>query len=162
MSASAAILSSLETAFAPLDAEVLQSTQVWALGRKAALKEFLASDEPKKMDVWTRYAKRFALCGGKSWHEVISSTCDQGVSEFVVKNCAAIAANRNATIARKLLAAGIQEVVSTDFAQTQDGFNGTFILNTDSGRKTLTVKTIRAGGYHIQCLHLRVLTKIRA
>ena len=162
MSASASILSSLEAAFAPLDAEVLQSTLVWAQGRKVALQEVVASEEAKKMDTWTRYAKRFAICGGKSWHEVISTTGDHGLAEFVTKNCAANVAKRNANIARKLAAAGVQEVLNTEYTRTQDGFDGTFILNTDSGRKVLTGNTIRAGGFNIQCLHLRVLTKIRA
>jgi hypothetical protein len=55
----------------------------------------------------------------------------------------------------------VVEVISEEFYRTADGFNGEFVVDTNAGRKTVTVNTVYAGGYNIQCLHLRVLVKVR-
>lgn len=83
------------------------------------------------------------------------------IEEFIEKNCAATVAKRNATIAAKLEKAGVTEVVSEQFTYTKDGFDGVFVVNTDAGMKRVKINTIRAGGYNIQCLHLRVLVSVK-
>lgn len=158
------IMQSLNEVFAPMDAEVLASSLVWIEERKAALAAYLASDEANEMrrkDYWGFYNRRFAICGGKTWHAVISENGAEGRAAFMRKNCAATAEKRNASIAAKLAKAGVTDVVETTYTRTSDGFDGTFVVQTDAGRKTVTVNTIRAGGYNIQCLHLRVLTRVR-
>ena len=70
------------------------------------------------------------------------------------KNCKATANKRNASIAKKLEKA---EVTGSAVVRTEDGFNGVFNINT----KKVTIETVYAGGYNIQCLHLRVLVKIK-
>ena len=161
--ATTTIISRLNEVFAPMDAEVLAAAQEWAKGRAQAIREFTASDEYQaiRRDPYRLYARLHAIAGGKTWYTVFNGNSQAIIAAFVVKNCAAVAAKRNATIAAKLAKAGVTEVVSEEFTRTRDGFNGVFVVGTNTGRKTVTVDTIRAGGYNIQCLHLRVLTKVR-
>jgi hypothetical protein len=161
----ATIIAKLNEVFAPLDAEVLESSQEWARGRVAALREYKASEayaEISKKGAWGgMYTKLFAIAGGKTWYNVFTGNGSAWIENFVTKNCAAIVAKRNASIAKKLAAAGVTEVVSEKFMHTRDGFDGVFIVNTDNGTKRVSIDTIRAGGYNIQCLHLRVLVKVK-
>ena len=161
--ATTAIISRLNEVFAPMDAQVLDSTQEWAKGRAQALREFKASDDYKAIcrDAARLYSRLFGIAGGKTWYNVFNGNSQAIISEFVAKNCAATAAKRNASIAAKLNKTGVNEVISEELARTKDGFNGTFVVNTDAGRKVVRVETIQAGGYNIQCLHLRVLVKVR-
>lgn len=164
-----AIMKSLTEVFAPFDAKVLADSQVWAMGRKAAINEFREANPSQRnyvskhgqAGVWAYYADLHSVAGGKTWFNVLSPRNASQIADFVVHNCKATADKRNANIAKKLIAAGVTEVVSSEFAHTNDGFNGTFVVNTNAGRKVVTVNTIFAGGYNIQCAHLRVLTKVK-
>jgi hypothetical protein len=163
--ATATIINKLDEVFAPMDALVLDSAQEWAKGRVQALREFQKSedyvDKCIKADPARRYQRLYALCNGKGWYNVFNGNSQAIVAEFVAKNCAATAKKRNAAIAAKLEKAGVVEVISEEFYRTADGFNGEFVVDTNAGRKTVTVNTVYAGGYNIQCLHLRVLVKVR-
>lgn len=163
--ATTTIINKLDEVFAPMDALVLDSTQEWAKGRVQALREFQQSedyvDKCIKADPARRYQHLYALCNGKGWYNVFNGNSQAIVAEFVAKNCAATAKKRNAAIAAKLEKVGVVEVISNEFYRTADGFNGEFVVDTNAGRKTVTVNTVYAGGYNIQCLHLRVLVKVR-
>jgi hypothetical protein len=159
------ITASLEEVFAPMDLEVLEATKVWAKARAEAIQAFKNSDEGraiirKPMGSYEYYARLFAIAGGKGWYGQLQYGYSAAAEAFVVKNADAIAKKRNATITAKLIKAGVSKVLSTTYTRTSDGFDGTFTVQTDAGQKTVNVNTIRAGGYNIQCLHLRVLTKI--
>jgi hypothetical protein len=149
------MLKVLETAFAALDAEVLERQTTWALARAAALRAFLDSDKFEELskDHWQLYPHMFALCGGKGWFQVFHRSSDKTIAEFVVKNCKAIADKRNATIVKKLVKIGITEIGELEFTRSQDGFDGVFIFN----GVRVEIRTILAGGYNIQCLHQRTL-----
>lgn len=157
------IITKLNEVFAPMDAKVLEDSKVWAKDRKQALRNFKDSDEYRAMrrDQGRLYARLHAIAGGKTWYNVFDGRNDEMVEEFVVKNCAEVAAARNANIAAKLQKAGVSEVESSEFQRTKDGFNGVFVVSTDAGKKVVTINTIYAGGHNIQCLHLRVLVKVR-
>lgn len=162
------ITKALDPMFAELDATIAAKNQIWAKERCEAVRafdpsrffkpgtKFVAFDQSHNY-----YAALFALAGGKTWYSVFKYGYTAATIKFVDKNSAATAKARNASIARKLVKAEITEVVSSDFAKSNDGFNGTFVVETNKGRKTVVIDTISAGGYNIQCWHLRVLVKIK-
>lgn len=163
MNATATIISKLQEIFAPMDDEVLVGTKAWAAGRALAVREFKLSDEGKSLscDAHRYYARLHTIAGGKTWYQAFNgrSLCD--IEEVVEKHCAAVAKKRNASISAKLAKAGVNEVVSEEFHRTADGFNGLFVVGTDAGVKSVRIETIKAGGYNIQCLHLRVLVSVK-
>lgn len=161
MNAVTKIMNELEVVFAPMDEKVQADALIWAQGRIEVLVEWKKSDAAKEFrkqyGEWSYYDKLFAICGGKTWYNGLTN---HGAS-FAVKNAIATAKKRNASIAKKLEAAGVTEVLETTFTHTNDGFNGLFVVMTNAGRKVVTVNTVYAGGYNVQCLHLRVLTKVK-
>lgn len=157
-----AIVDRLNVIFAEMDEKVKLASREWGVRRAAAVREFHHSDEYNAMkNTHQRYERLFAIAGGKTWFNVFSGRNDAMIIEFMDKNTAATIATRNATIARKLEKAGVTEVISEEFATTKDGFDGVFVVKTDAGQKRVKINTIYAGGYNIQCLHLRVLISVK-
>lgn len=163
MTASKEIMNRLNEVFAPMDAEVHAATLVWAEERVAAVAEFKKSDRAKELlkSSSAYYRVLFEIAGGKTWYSALYGRSAESRADVVANHCARVAESRNASIASKLEKAGVTEIISEEFHRTNDGFNGCFVVETDKGRKAVTINTIRAGGYNIQCLHLRVLVKIK-
>jgi len=182
MNAIEKISEKLKEIFGPMDAEVLKSTLEWAEGRRAALKKFEEEevtrkqfstealnngtygkyDDPEKIKFgsYEYYDKRNSIAGGKTWYSIITEPEDRR-KKLIEKNCKATAEARNARISKKLQKAGVTELISEVFHHTHDGFNGIFAVETNVGRKSIVIDTVYAGGYNIQCLHLRVLVHVR-
>lgn len=164
MTAAKQIIAALDTVFADMDAKVLEKSKEWALGRIQAVRDFKASEEYselRKRGIEAVYERVFNIAGGKTWYNAFYGRSTADVLEIMAKSCARTVASRNASIAAKLEKAGVTAVTDSSFSHTTDGFNGVFKVTTDKGPKLVTVDTIYAGGYNIQCLHLRVLVKVK-
>jgi hypothetical protein len=158
--ATVAIFEVLNVAFADLDAKMTANQKAWATGRREAIKAYRSENQSKRREMgeWKFYAGLHATAGGKTWCSILERS---DWESFVEKNCKAIAEKRNANIARKLAAANVTAVLSSKVEYTNDGFNGTFSVETDKGNKLVTIQTIYAGGYNIQCFHQRTLVRVR-
>ena len=165
MNAIKTITTKLDEIFKPLDEKVLAASKQWAKERQQAIFDFQKTDEYEELrgvkNTWKRYERLFAIAGGKGWYQVFTSYSGDNLENYMTKNCEAITKKRNSNIATKLVKSGVTEVINEEFSHTNNGFNGLFVVNTDNGQKKVTISTIYAGGYNIQCLHLRVLTKIK-
>ena len=155
------IINNLNQVFKKFDDEVLEGSKKWAQERVAAIREFKTSDEYRKLDCWRAYDRLYAIAGGKTWYNIFDGRSKFMIEEFMEKNHQNTIEKRNASIAKKLEKAGVTEVLSEEYVYTKDGFNGIFRVNTNAGVKCVSIDTIYAGGYNIQCLHLRVLVKVK-
>lgn len=161
MNAATKIFKTLNPIFAELDAQLLEKSIESALNRKRALAEFKASDEVRGKSVWSWFNKASDIAGGKTWYNLFTGHGDNGVIEFVTKNCAAKAGKRNAKIAVALEKAGVTDVTGEAVAMTHDGFDGIFEVVTDKGAKRVIIESSWVAGYNIVCHHLRVNVKVK-
>jgi len=159
------IINRLNEVFVEFDNKVLVDSKKWAVERVVAIREFKQSDEAMSLrrDQFAYYEKSFCSRGSaKSWYNVILMAVSiEMINELMEKNHRVTIEKRNASITKKLEKVGVTEVIDEEFVYTKDGFNGVFAVNTDVGIKRVTIDTIYAGGYNIQCLHLRVLVKVK-
>lgn len=158
------IIDQLNEVFAPMDQKVLDASQKWAKGRVKALQDFWDSEEYAELKATrsnNRYYRNWEIAGGKTWYNVFTSHNEEMLEEFMIKNCKASADKRNAKIAKKLQDAGITKIISNTITHTDHGFDGLYVIETEQGEKRIKIETVWAGGYNVQCLHLRVLVKIK-
>lgn len=158
------IINGLNVVLAELDADQLKHAQEWAKRRCEMVAEYACSEEGRataRQNQWAYYREIFSRAGSKTWWNVFKYGYTQHVVEFMEKNSAASIAKRNHKIAAKLAEIGVTAVTSSSYARTDDGFDGFFKVTTDQGERAVAITTIYAGGYNIQCLHVRVLVKVR-
>lgn len=145
----------LTYSFANLNADMLARQLEWAYKRHAAVKAVIEELSPKRRKIgeWAYYDAVFAAAGGKTWYNLLTSG---GILKNVTKNVDAIIKNRDAKIIAALKKVGVTEIAPFDLVHTSDGCEGTF----DIDGHRVTIKTILAGGYNIQCLHQRTTVKV--
>lgn len=154
------IIETITKELASYDERLLQEEIKWAFERKQAAREFRQSPEWQTMDLWKKYDELWSIAGGKTWYNAFKGRNDDMIIEFMTKNNKKRADARNAKIAKKLDKVGVTVVESADVVHGQNGFDGLFVVNTDNGHHSVKINTIYAGGYNIQCAHLRVLVKV--
>jgi hypothetical protein len=159
LTAAEKLLNSLNTILAGFDKKVLEDTKEKMLERRLKLHEYKKNTEYSFSSEY--YSALYDICGGKTWYNIINNHSEEDLLIIIEKNCANVVKKRNASIAKKLEKAGITEVLEEKYSTTSDGYNGVYTINTDSGTKSVIIETILAGGYNIQCLHHRVLVKVK-
>lgn len=138
----------LDTAFAELNAAMLARQLDWAKGRKEAMNALTGHQKLTE--------RKIAAAGSKQWYNVLNGRSWDMIVPLVEKNVAALIAKRDAQIIKALAKKGITEIPEFELAHMSDGYEGTFYV----AGHTVTIRTILAGGYNIQCLHQRTLVKV--
>lgn len=156
------IMNQLEQVFAELDEKLVKESVEWVMKKYDDYIAYISSDEYKDrtLSYDYRWNKTNAICGGRTYRNMFEYGKEE-TKKRATKKAKATIQSRNASIAAKLIKAEITQVTGSSFTYTNDGFNGTFSVETNKGTKTVVINTIYAGGYNIQCFHIRVLVKVK-
>ena len=102
----------------------------------------------------------YKVAGGKTLAEKLKGISSDMAVDIALKDAQAVINTRNAKMAKKLEQSEITKIVDNNIEVNSDGFNGSFLVDTNKGRKWVRINTIIAGGYNIQALHYRTLVKV--
>jgi len=102
----------------------------------------------------------YKVAGGKTLAEKLKGISSDMAVDIALKDAQSIINARNAKMAKKLEQSEITKIIDKNIEVNSDGFNGSFSVETNKGRKWVRINTIIAGGYNIQALHYRTLVKV--
>jgi hypothetical protein len=163
------MIEQLNNAFADLDQRMQTAAIDFAKEKKegystaraekeAQIKEWIAEG---KMNPSYRYSAMFHWSvdyfGSRGLMDTILYYSWANAVKRIIKNTQSKIDRRNAQIIKALEKKGVSEIPEFDLVEYSDGLEGYFEV---AGNK-ITIRTILAGGYNIQCLHARTLVKIK-
>lgn len=143
------------------DVQVLQS-ELDSVTERVAAMQFYKSNSPHRGSTDSRYyTGLFDSVGGKTWYNIIDGRNRSMINEYLIKRHNASIEARNAKIAKKFEKLEITEATKSAYEYATGRFFGRWVIETNQGSKMVEIESILAGGHNIQCLHNRVLTKVR-
>jgi len=164
----------ITNAFTALNAKLIADDQRWGRtmceNRPAALEAAKARFETGD-DTCARYYRNgngsvrcfdidLALIeyyGSKAMLSIMEGRTMADALALLEKNTTMLIERRDAKIIKALTKAGITEIPDFELVECSDGLEGLFVI----AGKTVTIRTIIAGGYNIQRLHNRTLVKVK-
>ena len=150
------MLDQIKIAFADIDKKMHENQMAWAMGRVDAVRDYVKNYDRKSGACY--FTGAYDVCGGKTWYNVFHGRGKDDVAEIIVKNVEALIEKRNNRIVAALTKKGITEIPAFEIKHNGEGYEGEFQI----GDHLVTITTILAGGYHIQCLHQRTLVNVKA
>lgn len=139
----------IENAFKDIDAEM------FAMNRNFVVETIRAMNNVEVSAGLNWLVERHKIAGSKKMYSLLNQSTENAVKEMD-EITADMIRNRNDKIVSKLKAKEINEIPSFDIKINNGSGNGYF----KAGEHNVHIRTILAGGYNIQKLHQRTLTKV--